>query len=134
MSALARYFKQRGDAVSGYDRIASPLTRQLESEGIAVHYEDNPAEIPTDVDMVIYTPAVPQETKEFVFLRDKGVRMEKRSQMLGELTRGKKCIAVAGSHGKTTTSAMIAYLLSKRTWAAALSWAASPRISTATCW
>ena len=112
MSALARFFKQRGDNVSGYDRTPSPLTAELEAEGIGVHYEDNPDLIPEGVDLVIYTPAVPQELHEFVTLKERGVKMEKRSQVLGELTRGKKCIAVAGSHGKTTTSTLIAHLLS----------------------
>lgn len=111
MSALARFFKQRGDSVCGYDRTASPLTRQLEAEGIAIHYVDDPALIPDNIDIVIYTPAVSHDTREFQALLQRGVPMEKRSQMLGELTRGKKCVAVAGSHGKTTTSAMIAHLL-----------------------
>lgn len=113
MSALARYFHRRGDTVSGYDRTPSPLTEALEAEGIAVHYDDRPDELPEGIDMVVYTPAVPQELHEFQALRERGVRMEKRSQVLGELTRGKKCIAVAGTHGKTTTTAMIAHLLSK---------------------
>lgn len=113
MSALARYFHRRGDNVSGYDRTPSPLTAELQAEGIAVHYEDNPDLIPAEVDTVVYTPAIPEETREYQSLLARGVRMEKRSQMLGELTRGKKCIAVAGSHGKTTTSTMIAHLLSK---------------------
>ena len=112
MSALARYFHRRGDTVSGYDRTPSPLTAELEAEGIAIHYDDNPDLIPAAVDLVVYTPAVPTDTREFQALQACGVRMEKRSQMLGELTRGKKCIAVAGSHGKTTTSTMIAHLLS----------------------
>ena len=112
MSALARYFHQRGDVVSGYDRTPSPLTAELESEGIAVHYDDAPDRLPADIDMVVYTPAVPQDLGEFQTLKERGVKMEKRSQVLGELTRGKKCIAVAGSHGKTTTTAMIAHLLS----------------------
>ncbi|MCQ2300485.1 MAG: UDP-N-acetylmuramate--L-alanine ligase [Bacteroidales bacterium] len=111
MSALARFFKQRGDEVSGYDRTESPLTQQLVKEGIDVHYEDNPQLIPQGIDMVIYTPAVPKDTAEFVHLEKSGITMMKRSQMLGELTKGKKCVAVAGSHGKTTTSSMIAYLL-----------------------
>lgn len=113
MSAIARFFKQSGHIVSGYDRTESPLTRKLVDEGIPVHYEDNIALIPSGVDLVIYTPAIPQENKEFQYLQQSGCPMKKRSQVLGELTVGKKCIAVAGSHGKTTTSAMIAYLLSK---------------------
>ena len=113
MSALARYFHRRGDSVSGYDRTPSPLTAELEAEGIAVHYDDNPDLIPSTLDLVVYTPAVPTDTREFQALQTRGVRMEKRSQMLGELTRGRKCIAIAGSHGKTTTSSLIAHLLSK---------------------
>lgn len=113
MSAIARFFKQSGHTVCGYDRTQSPLTVQLESEGIAIHYDDNPDLIPQDIDLVIYTPAIPQENKEFIHLKESGIPMKKRSQVLGELTRGKKCIGVAGSHGKTTTTAMIAYLLSK---------------------
>ncbi len=113
MSAIARFFHQRGDTVSGYDRTESPLTRQLVQEGIPVHYEDDPAQIPAAIDLVVYTPAVPQETAEFQYLLQQGVPMEKRSQVLGELTRGKKCIAVAGSHGKTSTSSMIAHILSR---------------------
>ena len=113
MSALARFFKQSGHNVCGYDRTESPLTKQLVSEGIDVHYDENTDLIPDNIDLVIYTPAVPADNKEFEYLRDKGVTIKKRSQVLGELTRGKKCIAVAGSHGKTTTSAMIAHILSK---------------------
>lgn len=113
MSALARYFKLSGNNVSGYDRTESPLTKQLEKEGIPIHYEDNPELIPSHIDLVIYTPAIPTDNKEFLYLQSSGIEMLKRSQVLGHLTRGKKCIAVAGTHGKTTTSAMIAHLLSK---------------------
>ncbi len=113
MSAIARYLHQRGDTVSGYDRTPSPLTHQLEEEGIAVHYVDDPSLIPSHIDLVIYTPAVPTDTAEYQYLLKLGVPMEKRSQMLGELTRGKRCIAVAGTHGKTSTSSMIAHLLSQ---------------------
>ncbi len=113
MSALARYFKLRGNIVCGYDRTESPLTKELESEGISIHYVDNPELIPAHIDLVIYTPAIPADNKEFLFLQNSGIEMLKRSQVLGHLTKGKKCIAVAGTHGKTTTSAMIAHLLSK---------------------
>lgn len=112
MSALARFFHQRGDTVSGYDRTETPLTRQLVEEGISVHYDDDPSLIPDNIDLVVYTPAVPTETAEFQYLKQKGLPMEKRSQVLGKLTRGKKCIAVAGTHGKTSTSSMIAHILS----------------------
>ena len=112
MSAIARFLKKRGDQVSGYDRTESPLTQQLVAEGIPVHYTDDPSLIPADVDLVIYTPAVPVDTAEFQYFKQKGIPMEKRSQMLGELTRGKKCIAVAGTHGKTSTSSIIAHILS----------------------
>lgn len=111
MSAIARFFKQRGDEVSGYDRTESPLTQQLVQEGIHVHYVDDPSQIPQNIDMVIYTPAVPADTAEFQHLQQKGVPMFKRSQVLGELTRGKKCVAVAGTHGKTSTSSLIAHVL-----------------------
>lgn len=113
MSALARFFKQRGDTVSGYDRTASPLTRQLEAEGIGVHYTDDPSLIPEQIDLVVYTPAVPVDTAEFQYLLKKGVLMQKRSQVLGHLTIGKKCIAVAGTHGKTSTSSLIAHVMSQ---------------------
>lgn len=112
MSALARFFHRRGDTVSGYDRTESSLTRQLVEEGIAVHYTDDPALVPDKIDLVVYTPAVPAETAEFRYLEEKGVPMRKRSQVLGELTQGKKCIAVAGTHGKTSTSTLIAHILS----------------------
>lgn len=113
MSAIARFFKQSGHTVSGYDRTPSPLTRKLEAEGISIHYDDDPALIPDNIDLAIYTPAIPQDNKEFLHIQNSGCPLKKRSQVLGELTRGKKCIAVAGSHGKTTTSSMIAHILSK---------------------
>ena len=112
MSALARFFHHRGDTVSGYDRTPSPLTDELRAEGIDIHFDDNPDLIPAQVDLAVYTPAVPSDLLEFQALVARGVKMEKRSQVLGEVTRGKRCIAVAGSHGKTTTTTMIAHLLS----------------------
>lgn len=112
MSALARFFHQRGDTVSGYDRTPSPLTRQLEAEGIAIHYDDNATLLPEAIDMAVYTPAIPSDNAEMQMLRQRGVELRKRAEVLGEITRGKCCIAVAGTHGKTTTSSMIAHLLS----------------------
>ena len=111
MSALARFFHQRGDRVSGYDRTPSPLTRQLETEGIAIHYDDNPDLLPETIDMAVYTPAIPADNAEMQALRHRGVELHKRAEVLGEITRGKCCIAVAGTHGKTTTSTLIAHLL-----------------------
>ena len=111
MSALARYFYHRGVKVEGYDRTKTALTQALVSEGIHIHYEDNPALIPTDTELVIYTPAVPKDLKEFIYLKDKGYSLLKRSEVLGLISDSKFCIAVAGSHGKTTTTSMIAHLL-----------------------
>lgn len=113
MSAIARFFHQRGDIVCGYDRTPSPLTRELEQEGINVHYVDDPSLIPADTDIAIFTPAVPANTRIMQHLRQSNIPLMKRSQMLGRLTEGYKCIAVAGTHGKTTTSSMIAWILSQ---------------------
>ena len=115
MSAIARYCKFKGAAVSGYDRTPSDLTHALEEEGIAVHYEDDPSRIPgTPADtLVVYTPAVPAELGELCQARERGFRVIKRSQMLGELTAGQTCLAVAGTHGKTTTSTLVAHILTE---------------------
>ena len=113
MSAIARYFKSNGCNVSGYDRTATALTKQLEAEGIEIHYSPNIDLIPKNVDMVIYTPAIPTDNEEYVYITNNNIPLKKRAQILGEITADKKCIAVAGSHGKTTTSGMIAYILSK---------------------
>ena len=115
MSAIARYFKFKGLEVSGYDRTPSELTAKLEEEGIAVHYEDRPDLIPTDVaqTLVIYTPAIPAELGELQFVKEKGYRVVKRSLALGEITYGQTCLAVAGTHGKTTTSTLVAHILTE---------------------
>lgn len=115
MSAIARFCKFKGCAVNGYDRTRSELTDKLSEEGIAVHYTDDPSFIPGDVNdtLVIYTPAVPDDMGELVYARAHGYHVLKRSQMLGELTRGETCLAVAGTHGKTTTSTLVAHILTE---------------------
>ena len=115
MSALARYFLHEGCRVAGYDRTRSHLTEELEAEGAAVHYEDDVRLIPGEFldpkeTMVVYTPAVPQDHSEYRYFTEHGFRIEKRSQMLGHLAEGKYVMAVAGTHGKTTTSTMVAWL------------------------
>lgn len=112
MSAIARYYKFKGLAVSGYDRTPSGLTAELEAEGIPVHYDDRPDLIPEDVasTLVVYTPAVPETLGELKAVREKGYKVIKRSRMLGEITQGQKCLAVAGTHGKTTTSTLAAHI------------------------
>lgn len=116
MSALARYFMARGLVVAGYDKTPTPLTRQLEREGMLLHYEENTNEIPhvcknSKACLVVYTPAIPADHAELRFFRDGGFCIEKRAQVLGELTRSHKGLCVAGTHGKTTTSAMCAHIL-----------------------
>ncbi len=111
MSALARYFSGRGISVSGYDKTPTALTDQLISEGIEIHFEDDVTKIPSGIDLVIYTPAVPKDLTEYQYLMKSGIPVKKRAEILGELTCDKKTIAVAGTHGKTTVSALIAHLL-----------------------
>ena len=111
MSALARYFHRKGSHVSGYDKTPSPLTKRLEEEGIAIHYDDNPELVPEDIDLVIITPAIPNDSLELACLRERGVKMMKRSQVLGEISRHSRSVAVSGTHGKTTVTALITHLL-----------------------
>ena len=113
MSAIARYYKFKGLEVAGYDRTPSELTHQLEAEGIAVHYKDRPELLPEDREetLVVYTPAIPSELGELRKALDGGYKVVKRSRILGEITRGQCCLAVAGTHGKTTTSTLVAHIL-----------------------
>ena len=115
MSAIARYFKNRGYDVSGYDRTPSALTHALEEEGIRVHYEDDVTAIPQDVahTFVIYTPAIPEELGEMQYVRNHGYAICKRSKALGEIARGQECLAISGTHGKTTTSTLLAHILTQ---------------------
>ena len=116
MSAIARYFLHKGVVVGGYDRTPSELTRQLEKEGAAIHYEESVALVPDACKdsascLVVYTPAIPAEHAELVYFRANGFTIEKRAQVLGTLTRTHKGLCVAGTHGKTTTSTMCAHIM-----------------------
>ena len=113
MSAIARYYHAKGYSVSGYDRTPSVLTHELESEGIHVHYEDNPGFIPEDpaTTLVVYTPAIPHDMGELVYAQEHGYKVVKRSRILGEIASGQHCLAIAGTHGKTTTSTLLAHIL-----------------------
>ena len=115
MSALARWFNASNYNVFGYDKTPSELTTKLQNEGISVHFEDDVQNIPTNSSkentLVIYTPAIPKEHKELIYFKEKGYEIKKRSEVLGEISEAYFTVAVAGTHGKTTTSSMIAYLL-----------------------
>lgn len=117
MSALARWFKHNGKAVSGYDRTETPLTKQLQTEGLTVHFNDSVEAIPAsvcesaDAVLVVYTPAIPSNHLGLQWLRDNDYTVLKRSEVLGVITKNMKSVAVAGTHGKTTTSSMIVHLL-----------------------
>lgn len=116
MSAIARYFINRGLVVAGYDKTPSDLTHQLEKEGMLIHYEENLDEIPhacrnSSSCLVVYTPAIPEKHKELQYFRANGFEVVKRAQVLGTLTRTHKGLCVAGTHGKTTTSTMCAHIM-----------------------
>lgn len=116
MSAIARYFIHRGVVVAGYDKTPSALTKQLEKEGLIIHYDENVDEIPHACRdkascLVVYTPAIPANHKELAWFRDNGFEVQKRAQVLGILTRTHKGLCVAGTHGKTTTSTMCAHIM-----------------------
>lgn len=111
MSAIARYFHGRGVTVHGYDKTATTLTRKLEQEGMTIHYTEDVSAIPAGVDLVVYTPAVPAEHAELQYFRANGFPLKKRAEVLGIISRGMRTIAIAGTHGKTTTSTMVAHLL-----------------------
>jgi UDP-N-acetylmuramate--alanine ligase len=111
MSAIARYFKSRGKSVTGYDKTETILTQQLVAEGITVHYNDDIEAIPHDIDMVIYTPAIPKDHKGYNHLMQSGLPMIKRSEALGWISKGKRSVGIAGTHGKTTTSSLTTHVL-----------------------
>ncbi|SKA01117.1 UDP-N-acetylmuramate--L-alanine ligase [Chitinophaga eiseniae] len=111
MSAIARFFNEKGVAVSGYDRTSTPLTKQLEAEGMQIHYTDDINAADREANLVVYTPAIPATHEELKWYRDNGFEVVKRSDVLQEITRSLFAITVAGTHGKTTVSTMIAHLL-----------------------
>lgn len=111
MSALARYFSYQGATVSGYDKTPTALTAQLINEGMHIHFTEDLTQIPQDPGLVVYTPAVPDDHQEFRCFKKLGIRMKKRAEVLGAISGDHKTIAVAGTHGKTTTSTMIAHIL-----------------------
>lgn len=116
MSNLARYFMSKGYAVAGYDRTETVLTKTLSDEGAVIHYEDNINLIPDsfksqDSTLVVYTPAIPADHSELKFYQQGGFTMQKRAQVLGEITKSSKALCCAGTHGKTTTSSMLAHIL-----------------------
>jgi UDP-N-acetylmuramate--alanine ligase len=116
MSALARYFKQQGKEVSGYDRTSTPLTKLLEAEGINIHYTDDPAYFPCDAGLVIYTPAIPDSNRELDYCREVEANVFKRAEVLGMIAEDHQSIAVAGTHGKTTISSMITHIMHSNTY------------------
>ncbi|MFC2151276.1 UDP-N-acetylmuramate--L-alanine ligase [Bacteroidota bacterium] len=116
MSAIARYYNTIGKNVAGYDKVSKTLTDELISEGIQIHFEDDVSNIPNEFknkenSLIIYTPAIPKTHKELNFFINQGFEIKKRSEVLGMLSKEKKCIAVAGTHGKTTITTMIAHLM-----------------------
>ena len=111
MSALARYFMSKNISVSGYDKTSSPLTQKMEKEGMTIHYEDNVELLDKNADLVVYTPAIPKDQKELNYYKDNGYDLVKRSDLLQEITRSTFNICVAGTHGKTTISTMVAHIL-----------------------
>jgi UDP-N-acetylmuramate--alanine ligase len=111
MSAIARYFHQQGKTVTGFDKTKTPLTKDLESEGIEISYKDDPGLIPKGIQLVVYTPAIPRDNFILNFFRERGFEILKRSEMLGLITADTKNVCVSGTHGKTTISTMIAHVL-----------------------
>lgn len=111
MSALARYFNKRGVEVYGYDKTPSPITQQLPNEGIKVFFTDSIQEIKKDTDLVIYTPAIATSNKLLLEVKSKNIPLYKRAQILGQLSKEYKCIAIAGTHGKTSVTSLISHIL-----------------------
>ena len=111
MSAIARFFKSKGIEVYGYDKTPTILTSNLLKEGIEIHFDDNIKNIPDNIDLYIYTPAIPSDNNEFKYLKENNIKLYKRSEVLRIITQKLKAIAIAGTHGKTTISTLTAHIL-----------------------
>jgi len=111
MSALARFFHRRGAEIYGYDRTETALTKKLVNEGMKIHYTEDTTQIPSGIDLVIYTPAIPKTNSELHFLKKINCQIKKRAEVLGMISRTHRTIAVAGTHGKTTTSSLLTHIL-----------------------
>ncbi len=111
MSAIARYLHAKGVKVFGYDKTKTKLTKNLEKSGMKIHYQEDVNLIPEKIDLIVYTPAIPDENLEKKYLLKSGIPMKKRAEVLGWITKEGKCLAIAGTHGKTTTSAILTHLL-----------------------
>jgi UDP-N-acetylmuramate--alanine ligase len=111
MSALARYFNSLGIDVFGYDKVETVLTKALVAEGMNVHYNDDVTQIPTDIDLVVYTPAIPKTHQELNYFLEQNYPVKKRAEVLGIISKNRKTIGIAGTHGKTTTSAILTHVL-----------------------
>jgi len=111
MSALARYFNSLGIEVFGYDKVETVLTKSLVAEGMKVHYTDDVTQIPAGIDLVVYTPAIPKTHQELNYFLEQNYPVKKRAEVLGIISKNRKTIGVAGTHGKTTTSAILTHLL-----------------------
>ncbi len=111
MSALARYFHQHGAEVHGYDRTETPLTKALAAAGMHLHYEDRVEFVPSNIDLAIWTPAIPADHQELNYIRSLGVPLLKRAAVLGLISKSKRCIGIGGTHGKTSTSTLTSWLL-----------------------
>ncbi len=111
MSAIARYLNNNGHKVYGYDRTRTQLSIQLEEEGMQIIYEDNPNHLPENIDLAIYTPAIPADNQILQTIKERNIKLEKRAIALSEIIKDKKVIAISGTHGKTTTSGLLAHLL-----------------------
>ena len=114
MSALARFFLLQGKQVFGYDLNATEITSQLIKEGAHIHFEEDISKIPAPIDMVVYTPAIPLEHKEYQYFINRKIPLLKRSEVLGMICAAHPTIAIAGTHGKTTTTAMVTKLMMRR--------------------